>query len=564
MSEQLVEYIHEPKAFRLEEAPELIDYRNLSDVDNLNRHRENGVIPDWVKIDTRLNFVTATQEGAMPYVVSETEHEYHPTGENHEDGRERNSFYWLGQTAVQHALSGQRFYHHEAGRARGRVEVNEAELDERYSRPGFSRAVISPRMSAKDGSKKVAKEERLAGEDSVRTKKIITDKEGTIIGRKIQSVLVRDIPLSAWVDMLADENNIFGKSVIVDDPESALSVLETHPDLEVPDEKLPEGVVSVIETVLPYIQEQKARESLEYQLVRFRQDQEMMHEEAEQVADRWLDFAVELADSLDQERATFEIERFIIMLQSKWDKKSLAIIREHQIEGTAHFTMSRELASMLESAKEKLLWVPAAAVTGNDGVIKQLSKAEYAVIIQGDQDRKQAVAAGLSKAEVRRIEARNDRNVAEKDVKIGAGCPGETENTFETGTRIEVTAAQIENDGPAISNDAGEARITEGESADAFEKRVGGFSKGQCVVEGCPTKPGEVKVGGCGVCIDRCQKMFDAGNDPSRKTTRSVPKPAKTDYFSSTKKHTKPEKVMTSVKEKASPKIGKKALASVF
>lgn len=37
-----------------------------------------------------------------------------------------------------------------------------------------------------------------------------------------------------------------------------------------------------------------------------------------------------------------------------------------------------------------------------------------------------------------------------------------------------------------------------------------------CVVPGCPTRPGKVEVGPCGVCMGRCQKLYDEGKDPAK------------------------------------------------
>lgn len=42
------------------------------------------------------------------------------------------------------------------------------------------------------------------------------------------------------------------------------------------------------------------------------------------------------------------------------------------------------------------------------------------------------------------------------------------------------------------------------------------IKRGRCVVTTCPTRPGEVKVGPCGVCIDRCQQLYDSGKDPTK------------------------------------------------
>jgi hypothetical protein len=38
---------------------------------------------------------------------------------------------------------------------------------------------------------------------------------------------------------------------------------------------------------------------------------------------------------------------------------------------------------------------------------------------------------------------------------------------------------------------------------------------GMCIIKGCPTRPGKTKVGPCGICMDRCQELFDKGDDPT-------------------------------------------------
>jgi hypothetical protein len=45
---------------------------------------------------------------------------------------------------------------------------------------------------------------------------------------------------------------------------------------------------------------------------------------------------------------------------------------------------------------------------------------------------------------------------------------------------------------------------------------VGRIGIGQCIVPNCPTSPRKVLVGGCGVCLGRCQKLFDIGKDPTK------------------------------------------------
>ena len=57
------------------------------------------------------------------------------------------------------------------------------------------------------------------------------------------------------------------------------------------------------------------------------------------------------------------------------------------------------------------------------------------------------------------------------------------------------------------------------------ESRVGKVTKGKCVIASCPNHERVVDVGGCGVCLNRCQIMFDKGKDPSKLSARHEPKP---------------------------------------
>ena len=110
----------------------------------------------------------------------------------------------------------------------------------------------------------------------------------------MQSGLVRDIPLDAWVSFLADPNNPFKKSIAVENPDSSLSVMKTHSELEVPTEQLPEGILTILEAVIPHIKDPELRASVRQQLTEFREDQQTKHDRAVNIATRWRDFEVQL------------------------------------------------------------------------------------------------------------------------------------------------------------------------------------------------------------------------------------------------------------------------------
>lgn len=72
-------------------------------------------------------------------------------------------------------------------------------------------------------------------------------------------------------------------------------------------------------------------------------------------------------------------------------------------------------------------------------------------------------------------------------------------------------------DGAESRDGAANAGDVSAAAAMARAERKGWKLKdGLCRVKSCPTRPNETKVGPCGVCISRCQAMFDAGKDPTK------------------------------------------------
>lgn len=44
--------------------------------------------------------------------------------------------------------------------------------------------------------------------------------------------------------------------------------------------------------------------------------------------------------------------------------------------------------------------------------------------------------------------------------------------------------------------------------------RIGKKKIAQCRTDGCPSRPAKTIVGGCDVCLQYCQPIYDAGKDP--------------------------------------------------
>lgn len=487
---------------RIEEELEFDRY--LSEVNNLNHNRAtDGTIRDSAKAEIFTNLLTAVKEAAMPYAVSKVEHEYRA-----------GSFMWLGRTAVQNASSGYWYHRHKAAVERVDVEVEEARYAEAELRPGTIQVFISPRMSPQDASYEDAKKENLADEDSVRISQTVTDEWGRIQKRSLESLLVRDVPLDAWVDCLQDPHNIFGKSINVEKDGSALSVMKAFKELELTEGSLPDGVVSIVETAASYIKDEEIRKSVERQVQLFKLGQEEMHRSAVSIAERWLEFEINLADSLENSKATFPIEAFINSRQHIWGEKDLAVIMDHQLEG-GHYRMSRRLALLLEKAKQNFMWVRAGAAVGNESVTKQLGKNLSRQIRDDELRIRNNFGNVYPIAPNSALEAVLDRRIAERNIDVGGGCAGVSRTNFNsTGNVLENNLAA-----GTIQEETGEAR-----------KENWAWKKGVCVVKSCRTRPGKTEVGPCNVCRS-CQHKYDKGEDPSKEPVHEKSDTAKTYLF---------------------------------
>ncbi len=465
-----------------------VDERVLTEIDHVSRNRlpDGSYAPEMLD-DLLVNLTTAIQEAAMPFAVSTTEHTYML---NPETGKRVPM--WLGRTAVEAAMSGYEFHRHESARKRVDVEVDEAATD---LQPGMAKVFISPRMSPTDADHAVAKQEHLADSDSVRVSWPIVGEDGQIETRILQSLLVKDVPLEAWAAMLEDPANIFGKSVVVDNPESALSVMSVHRELEIPLEKLSNGPVSMVEAVLPYVDDRQTARKISEQIKRYHGDQTEMQRRAENIAERWLAFEIALSESLDNGFASYDIRRFIITLQAEWGDEDLQIIKNHELEDT-EYRMSRELAVVLEKAKRNLLWAPAAVISNNPEVLKQLDHATAEKIRTNELSIQMAWAQGQNIAS---LESKSNRLVANQNIKVGGGCPGEIETNFKN------------------NKEGGENDNKNLWEQDGDDKNTWKWKRGQCRVQSCSTRPGQTEIGPCDVCR-KCQAKFDKGGDPTKES----------------------------------------------
>lgn len=484
--------------------------RMLAEVDNLNRlRRPDGGHEEATLEAIHVDLLTAVKEAAMPYAVSTVHQEYR-------DG----TFWWLDQNPVDVARSGYDFHQSDAALKRVDIEVAEAHDVNDSLQPGLVKVFISPKMTRQDAPYEVAKQEHLADDDMLRIHMLDVDPDtNEVRGKFMQSVLVRDIPLDAWIRMLKDPGNIFGRSFVIEDENSALSVMKLHQELQVPEAALPEGTVSLIEAVLPYL-DKETYAKVAPRLESFRGDQDELHKKAESIADRWLAFEVELADSLEQGIATPEVSSFIFQLQHQWSGPMLDMLASHRLP-QGHIQMTRPLAAKLEQAKQNSLWVAAAVATGNEETLGQLD-AMTARQIRDNEHRIQAhLDSGQSVQEIMHLQASMNRLIAQQNVTVGGGCAGRSVGGF--GRASKSAASKV--DGELADFDPFR---TPGEIDDSEEDEENSgpwyWSTGTCRIDECPTRPSTTKVGPCDVCRG-CQRMFDMGKDPF-KVYAMPPRPA--------------------------------------
>ncbi|MCA9332261.1 hypothetical protein KDA00_00105 [Candidatus Saccharibacteria bacterium] len=472
--------------------------RVLTEVDHILNHRNpDGSIDQAYLEDIKTNLIPAVQEAAMPFAVTTTRHEV----ENNPDTGLKTTK-WLGRTAVQNAMSGYRFHKLPAARARVDVEVDEARYSDESMKPNVAKVLISPRMTRNDARLAEARREHLGDEDSIRVSWFETDNQGEVSHRIMQSLLVRDIPFEAWVAMLGDENNIFGKAIDVTDDGSALSIMKVHRELELPLDRLKNGPVDIVAAVIPYIADPQLRKGVIEQVKLFGDDQETMRRVAEDKADQWLEFELSLAESLYNNEANFETERFIGILQEFWSEEDLAVIKHHE-NSDGGYRMSRELAAVLERAKQNTLWSGAASVVDNPSVVNQM---DLQVVSKIQQNEALIQIARQNGMDYHTLEAENNRLIARQNITVGGGCSGNSQDIFGKKSPLDsnITLQTEDNEN----------------SSESWK-----WKQGVCRIKSCGKK---TEVGPCSVCRN-CQAKFDKGEDPTKRISIEESRPQSTD-----------------------------------
>lgn len=478
--------------------------RTLTEVRHLMRARtESGSYPLDVQQAVQENLVTFVQEATMGGSVSTT---YQPAAELRQENEERRrTFLWkgLGKTALAVAESGYAYHRSEAAFKRVAVEVQEARRSEDHLTPGVLQCFISPRMSVADAPYETAQAEHLGDDDAIRTYRAVTE-DGIVIGRQTQSLLVRDIPLDAWVRMCKDSNNVFHKSLEVGDETSALSVMKLFEQLDLPESALPEGPVSLVAAVAPYITEKSARASVEQQVADLRQDQTLLRQEAERTARQWLQFELSLAESLHAGQMQEGVRKFVMVMQAQWTPGTVQLLHEHAL-ADAQYRMTDELAVHLEQAWQKVYLSEVAIAVGDKRSLRNVDT-EIAQRLQAEAQRIRALERA-GQFEVEAVLHRLLQAVSISGATPGAGCAGQ--NLFSFGKQSE--------GGMGRPNDEEEA-----------EEGIGAVHYAVCRTEGCPSRPRVTEVGGCDVCLDWCQRQWNKGVDPATvyKSRQETAKPA--------------------------------------
>lgn len=390
----------------------------LGDVDDLARFRTaDGYEPHAIN-SVKQNKVTAVQEGALPYARSHVKHEFQTSAEGG-----GGLIMDLGRTAVETAMRGMDWYRFEATKARGEIEIEHAVHNQENLREGVALVKISPKMTRKDGSLEVAKTDGVADADSLQVYKLGEDEKSAIT----ECILVPDVPIQAWASMLEDSKNIFGKSIVVEDPESALAVMKAYEDMEVSVDELPEGPISVLVAVSEYIEDPIAKDKVTKHIDLFRAaDQQELSEQALVPAERWLQFDMSIDQSLAFGLANRDIEQFIEDLQDRWGDEDRKVIQNHRFDNG--YIMTRELAAILQNAERNIVLTATAVVAGNASVLKQITPEVAKAIYRNEIAIQNAHRAGF---EISAFAGDNGRLIASQNVKVGGGCSGSNVANFK-------------------------------------------------------------------------------------------------------------------------------------
>lgn len=463
--------------------------RLLTEVSHLQKARIGvNTFDPIVSNEVEGNHYTQSQE-LMPHAVTTTHHKVETVSNGEKIKR---ISYFLGKTALGTAESGREF-HGKIAQDRVDVEVAEAIASEDMQ-PGEVHVLISPKMTRAEATYEQARQEHLADDDAIR----ISYLDETGQARVMKSMLVRDIPLQAWVDMLADPDNIFGKSVVVENTEKSLSVMRVFNQLTVPVGQI-SSPLEITQCAATYIKDDMLRKKVEKELEKYR-DQEVMDRDARQYGSEWLQHSQELAESLETGEPTSYVKAYVYgKNQHVWCKEDLKVIDEsHDSKG--NLIMTRALAAVIENLQRKLMEMRIASLHAPEFMLRQVGAENLQKIQEFER-----VSLHPAMFDQRRLIDMQTQATFLSSLDFESanrGCSGGAKSAVATDVLQSLglkSSSELETSNPETSNSE---KIT-------FDKR------GVCRVQSCRTRPGETNVGPCSVC-KICQDKFDAGEDPTK------------------------------------------------
>ncbi len=459
--------------------PELAERRLLTEASHfLNHMDEHGNVPESVFRDVAQNRATGSCEAAMPDAVTTTQHEVVYRIEN---GQRRRVIMWLGYTATQMAARGRLF--HFSPPAFERVDIEEAAAGfiEENLRPGVAQPLISPALSVADARLALARAEHLGDDDSLQVSTAVTDLHGEVVGRKFQSLLVRDIPFDAWTTMLRDPANIFGTAFSLRDEQHATSVMELFSQMELSTDALPEGPVSLVAAVLPYIQDQAAARSVREQLQRFRERQAFYAAQAERAGHDWALFDLELARSLQTGAATEPILSFLLQNAGHWNEEAFNTIRNHAA-AEGGFAMTTAFAALLARAKQKLVGDELAVLTDNAAATHKVTDVTRAQIKANRDAIEAAQRRGADPQFIYQLEQQQYGLLHGQQIDSGAGCLGAVSSAFGDGSKPLPERGVGESHSPFVLSDRKGSRDFTCARGHANFRRVANVTEDYCQV----------------------------------------------------------------------------------
>jgi hypothetical protein len=486
--------------------PEVLpeDERCLTEVNHLlhSRRPDGSYAPEVLEHNVQ-NLHTAVQEAALKYAITETEHQATYV---EEDGRRKRTFMWLGKTALQVAQSGYKFHHHPAAHERVDIEVDEAVHNDEAIRPGFVRVLVSPKMTEQDAPRAVAKKEHLADADAIRVTFPKTNEKDTVIARRMQSLLASDVPTEAWNAMFNDPSNLWQKSFNLSGS-SALSIMRLHAELELPEEAVPEGPLTILKAVTPYIADPIARQKVQTHIGNFEATNQAEQETfSHNIAQRWQAFNRELVESIVADRATPAVEAFITSLQNEWTNADQQLFRQFRKTDDS-LAMPLAVQKRLSAVQQNMLFSRAAIATGNADVLDQTDEQTATIIRENELQIQQMQSSGADVYDIMLLDAGNNSIVAQQNFTVGGGCIGENGAQFN---KREGNSRDAESQNAEAATSAAQGGGKSGEDRSKWKWR-----KGTCRVETCATRPSKTAIGPCDVC-KRCQRVFDKGGDPTK------------------------------------------------